>query len=78
MRTVGEAEVRKAYAEAFETPQGVVVWHDLLRRFGYMGKTTLDANPQAMAFNEGTRFVVLHIYAMLHGVEEALPEEGEG
>lgn len=78
MKTVGEAEVRRAYAELFETPQGVVVWHDLLRRFGYMGKTTMDANPHITAFNEGTRFVVLHIHGMLHGVEEELPAGGEG
>ena len=64
-----EAEVRQAYRELFDTPQGRIVWRDLLWRFGFTHKSTFDASDALFAFNEGSRFVTLHIHGMVNTLQ---------
>ena len=64
---LSEAQVRQAYREIFETPNGQILWHDMLRRFGHMSASTIDRSDSHLTyFNEGTRFVVMHIHNMVN------------
>jgi len=77
MTPVTDEEVRQAFREVFETPQGRVVWLNLLHKFGFMDKTTMGRTPEETYANEGARCVVLHIHAMVNGVSPEQQIEAE-
>ena len=58
-----ERQLRRAYAEVFESEAGMIVMNDLSRRC-CMFEPTLDLNPTAMAFNDGRRSMLLHVIEM--------------
>lgn len=74
-----DADIRQAYRELFDTPQGQIVWRDLLWRFGFTHKSTLEAGrgEALFAFNEGSRFVTLHIHNMVNAPSPQAQEEQE-
>lgn len=53
-------ELEQAYNRLFKTEDGKKVLDDLKRIGFYLG-TTVNENPQIMAWNEGQRNMVLHI-----------------
>jgi len=57
--------LKLAYLHTFESEEGKKVLADLKRRC-YYGTTTFTDNPALMAFNEGTRSIVLHILTMMN------------
>ena len=61
-----QLDVRRAYVDIFSNPQGQKVWGDLMHHFGFLNKTTMGTSPELTYFNEGSRNVILHIYAMTH------------
>ena len=78
MAQFSEEQVRDAYRAVFDSPSGAVVAADLLRRFGFQSKSTFDGqNTELMCFNEGTRFVVLHIQDMVNNPAPQEQEEAE-
>jgi len=56
--------IKQQYAHVFETPEGQLVLHDILRMAG-LASNGFDANPNTMAYNEGRRAVALHILSRL-------------
>ena len=53
------------YKETFATPSGEKVLEDLSRQLYLTSSTFVDNNPYGSAFNEGKRWVILHITKML-------------
>ena len=49
------------YRHAFSDPEGQRVLADLALQCYENSLTYIDGNPNATAFNEGKRFVILHI-----------------
>ena len=63
-REVTPGDVARAYQAVFASEDGTIVVADLLRRFGYARRSTLDENrpdPLLMAKAEGQRTVLQHI-----------------
>lgn len=55
-----KAELVRSYKAVFSTDQGKKVLYDLMKTFHVL-HSTMDANPQELAYNEGARSVVLRI-----------------
>lgn len=74
-------ERKQSYVDTFESAAGLKVLEDL-SRLAFANRTTFDANPQQMAFNEGQRSVVLHIINSmkidLEKTEKLLKTQNEG
>lgn len=73
-------ELKRQYMKVLtDTPDGRDVLHDILRA-AMFSSNCFDANPNVAAYNEGKRFVALHILSRLRmNNEEAnlkLLEEG--
>lgn len=81
---VSRKQVVAAYQEAFASPAGIIVLGHLTHRFGYTRGTTLvSGDPQATAFNEGQRAVLVEIGRLLDTQLASLEDEvqkpvGEG
>jgi hypothetical protein len=60
------------YRAVFEGPLGRLVRDDLFR-LGHIGRPTyVPGDPAATAFNEGKRFMALHVAAILHMTDEEI------
>jgi phenylacetate-coenzyme A ligase PaaK-like adenylate-forming protein len=57
-------ERKQMYCNVFEEGEGKKILEEL-SNLAYIKKTTLDDNPQKMAFKEGQRSMVLHIQSMM-------------
>jgi hypothetical protein len=69
-------ERARDYKQAFATEHGKRVLEDL-RKSCHFHDTTLDENPQVMAFNEGARSVLLRIDRIIRLLESGeLEKEG--
>lgn len=71
--------VSAAWKQVVATPPGLIVIQDLLRRFGYTRKSTVNLNnPDAMLshYAEGQRSVMVYIGIMVDG-QEIEPTEDE-
>ena len=61
-------QVRKtiaAYKALFESQEGQLVLDDLSKQCYEKAVTFVDQNPTGSAFNEGKRFVLLHVRSMM-------------
>ena len=54
------ADLVRAYKNVFSTEEGKLVLHDLMKTFHIL-QSTMDANPNEVAYKEGERSVVLRI-----------------
>lgn len=60
-----KARVVRAYREIFNSEAGKVVLHDLAKSC-HVYHSTMDANPNELAYKEGERSVVLRIIRTLN------------
>lgn len=61
------SDYKRLYKEAFGTPQGEKVLHDLCNRFHMMGPTIREGdNQEKYLVREGMRQVVLYILAQVN------------
>ena len=54
------ADLVRAYKNIFDSEEGKLVLHDLMKNFHVL-HSTMDANPNEVMFKEGERSVVLRI-----------------
>ena len=63
---------RGSYRDVFGRPSGRIVLADLARKFGGTAYVADDPNGRRTAFNEGTRYVVNHVRAMIAMTDDEL------
>ena len=68
--------LKAAYNDVFNTDNGKIVLKNLQERC-YKKKTTMDANPNVVAFREGCRAVLLHIETIMDYDVDKLRKELE-
>jgi hypothetical protein len=61
-----QEKVISLYKTVFTTGSGVVVLHDMFRRFGMFKTSLVPGDPQGTAFNEGQRSVLLYINEIIN------------
>jgi len=57
-------EVVSAYQRMFDSPEGQIVLHDMMKAFNFFG-TSASQDPYETHFNEGQRSVILTILGVL-------------
>ena len=58
-------ELMTHYRICFSTESGAVVLRDLIRRFGYVRRSTFSPDPYSTARNEGQRSVLIYAGSMV-------------
>ena len=74
-----EEAIKAAYRTVFQTPEGVLVLHDLINRGGLLSTSMVLGESHETAFNEGKRGLLLEILNVLRwtpGRVMALVNEG--
>ena len=66
-KVVSAVDLQAAYRDVFTSQNGQIVLGDLLRRFAYTSRTTIDADPYRTYAREGQRSVIIHIGRVMDG-----------